>query len=68
MSIGPEVIFTGENEVTCESALVKLKDFLKSSTDRDGGKKISLKHVLAIGIIATQRCYNTLAIHPSKPN
>lgn len=39
-SIGPQEIFTQQNDMSCHSVLAKLGDFLKVSTDKDGGKKI----------------------------
>ncbi|CAI8035371.1 hypothetical protein GBAR_LOCUS19859 [Geodia barretti] len=36
VSIGPQELFTQENEVSCETVLAKLRDFFSSSTDKDG--------------------------------
>ena len=41
-SIGPQEIFTQQNDMSCHSVLAKLSDFLKTSTDKDGGKNYTL--------------------------
>ena len=38
VSIGPQELFTQENEVSCGTVLAKLRDFFSSSTDKDGGR------------------------------
>ena len=35
--MGPRVIFTEENDVSCDLVLSKLRDFLRASADKDGG-------------------------------
>ena len=35
--IGPQEIFTEENEISCKSVLTEVREFLKSSMDKDGG-------------------------------
>ena len=38
ISIGPQMIFTEDNEVTCESVLIRLREFFSTASDKDGGK------------------------------
>ena len=38
VSVGPQMIFTEENEITCESVLIRLKEFFSTAIDKDGGK------------------------------
>ena len=37
VSFGPRVIYATGNDISCVSVLAKLREFLKSSTDKDGG-------------------------------
>ena len=56
VSIGPQMIFTEDNEVTCDSVLIKLREFFSSASDKDGGKNrtriaISLLKFCSIAVV-----------------
>ena len=38
VTVGPQEIFTDENQISCESVLTKLRVFFRTSVDKDGGK------------------------------
>lgn len=40
VSVGPQEIFSDQNELSCDFILKRLGDFMRSSGDKDGGKSL----------------------------